>query len=147
MKPNKFYSLSLDARKFKGLKTSDGKRYTYIVKRGDNLWDIGRKYGISVNQLSRWKGISKKSFLRPKQKLIIWVNNEHDDKNNKDTTTITKRNGSTTEYTVKKGDSLWLIARRFDIHVSDLLEWNNLKRNKPLQPGQTLIIRKNFTGA
>ena len=56
-------------------------------------------------------------------------------------------NESTTEYTVKKGDSLWLIARRFDIHVVELLEWNNLRKNKPLQPGQTLLIRKNITGA
>jgi len=82
-KPNKFYSLSLDARKFKGLKTSDGKRYTYIVKRGDNLWDIGRNYGISVNQLAKWNGISKKSFLRPKQKLILWINDTTHSKNNK----------------------------------------------------------------
>ena len=44
------------------------------------------------------------------------------------------------KYTVKKGDSLWLIAKRFDIRIIDLLKWNNLKRNKPLQPGQILNI-------
>ena len=49
-------------------------------------------------------------------------------------------NETTTEYTVKKGDSLWLIARKFDIWVTDLLKWNNLKRNRPLQPGQILKI-------
>ena len=146
-KPNKYYSLSLDARKYRGLKTSDGKRYTYIVKRGDNLWDIGRNYGISVNQLAKWNGISKKSFLRPKQKLIIFVDNETHNKTNKIAKETVQRNGSVTEYTVKKGDSLWLIARRFDIHVAELLEWNNLRKNKPLQPGQTLVIRKNITGA
>ena len=139
-KPNKFYSLSIDARKFRGLKTSDGKRYTYIVKRGDNLWDIGRHYGKSVNQLAKWNGISKKSFLRPKQKLIIWINDETHAKNKNVVQTTTTHNGSSTEYTVKKGDSLWLIARRFDIHVTDLLEWNNLRKNRPLQPGQTLNI-------
>ena len=79
--PTKFYSLSIEARKFRGLKTSDGKRYTYIVKRGDNLWDIGRNYGINVDQLTKRNGITKKSFLRPKQKLIIWINEE--DSNNK----------------------------------------------------------------
>ena len=146
-KPNKFYSLSLDARKFRGLKTSDGKRYTYIVKRGDNLWDIGRNYGISVNQLTKWNGISKKSFLRPKQKLIIWVDDKNHQKNNKVAEKTVEYDKSVTEYTVKKGDSLWLIARRFDIHVAELLEWNNLRKNKPLQPGQTLVIKKNLTGA
>ena len=146
-KPRKFYTLSIDERKFKGLKTSDGKRYTYIVKRGDNLWDIGRHYGISVNELARWNGISKKSFLRPKQKLTIWINNKVQNESSNAAKEIVANNESTTEYTVKKGDSLWLIARRFDIHVAELLEWNNLRKNKPLQPGQTLLIRKNITGA
>ena len=141
--PTKFYSLSIEARKFRGLKTSDGKRYTYIVKRGDNLWDIGRNYGISVGQLTKWNGIAKKSFLRPKQKLIIWIN-EEDSNNNK--IQASSFNESTTEYVVKKGDSLWLIARRFDIHVADLLEWNNIRKNKALQPGQILIVRKSITG-
>jgi membrane-bound lytic murein transglycosylase D len=145
-KPNKFYSLSSEARKFKGLKTSDGKRYVYIVKHGDNLWDIGRNYGISVNQLAKWNGISKKSFLRPKQKLTIWINKDTKDQKDNVVQTVI-HNQPTTEYTVKKGDSLWLIARRFDIHVTDLLEWNNIKRNRHLKPGQTLIIKKNFTGA
>ena len=49
-------------------------------------------------------------------------------------------NETTTEYIVKKGDSLWLIAKKYDVWVTDLLKWNNLKRNKPLQPGQILKI-------
>jgi len=144
--PTKFYSLSIEARKFRGLKTSDGKRYTYIVKRGDNLWDIGRNYGISVGQLTKWNGITKKSFLRPKQKLIIWINEENSNNKNNNKVQASAFNESTTEYVVKKGDSLWLIARRFDIHVADLLEWNNIRKNKALQPGQILIVRKSITG-
>ncbi|MBK31408.1 MAG: lytic transglycosylase [Legionellales bacterium] len=138
--PTKFYSLSIEARKFRGLKTSDGKRYTYIVKRGDNLWDIGRNYGISVGQLTKWNGIAKKSFLRPKQKLIIWINEEDSNNKNNNEVQASAFNESTTEYVVKKGDSLWLIARRLDIHVADLLEWNNIRKNKALQPGQKLRI-------
>ena len=138
--PTKFYSLSIEARKFRGLKTSDGKRYTYIVKRGDNLWDIGRNYGISVGQLTKWNGIAKKSFLRPKQKLIIWINEEDSNNKNNNKVQASAFNESTTEYVVKKGDSLWLIARRLDIHVADLLEWNNIRKNKALQPGQKLRI-------
>ena len=144
--PTKFYSLSIEARKFRGLKTSDGKRYTYIVKRGDNLWDIGRNYGISVGQLTKWNGIAKKSFLRPKQKLIIWINEEDSNNKNNNKVQASAFNESTTEYVVKKGDSLWLIARRLDIHVADLLEWNNIRKNKALQPGQILIVRKSITG-
>jgi peptidoglycan lytic transglycosylase D len=144
----KYYSLSADARKFKGLKTTgDGKRYIYKVKRGDNLWDIGRHYGISVSQLTRWNGISKRSVLRLGQKLTVWVK----DDNKKEATLIktvaksTSANGST--YVVQRGDSLWLIARKFDIHVKDLLKWNNLKKGKHLQPGQSLIVQQTIAGA
>ncbi len=145
----KYYSLSADARKFKGLKTTgDGKRYIYKVKRGDNLWDIGRHYGISVSQLTRWNGISKRSVLRLGQKLTVWVK---DDENKKQATLIktVAKNTSTKAgaYVVQHGDSLWLIARKFDIHVKDLLKWNNLKKSKHLQPGQSLIVQQTIAGA
>ena len=58
----------------------------------------------------------------------------------KKTTKTTIYNGKITEYRVKKGDSLWLIANRFGISVNDLLRWNNLKRNRPIKPGQILEI-------
>lgn len=148
-KSRKYYSLSADARKFKGLKTTgDGKRYIYSVKRGDNLWDIGRHYGISVSQLTRWNGISKRSVLRLGQKLTVWVK----DHENKKAMTLIKtvaRNTSTkaNPYIVQHGDSLWLIARKFDIHVTDLLKWNNIKKGKHLQPGQSLVVQQTVTGA
>lgn len=144
---SKFYSLSADARKFKGLKkTGDGKRYIYSVKRGDNLWDIGRHYGISVSQLTQWNGISKKSLLKPGQKLTVWVKQ---DKNIKESNLIKTVANSIkpNAYIVKQGDSLWLIARKFDIHVKDLLNWNKLKKGKHLQPGQSLIVQQTVTGA
>ncbi len=145
----KYYSLSADARKFKGLKTTgDGKRYIYSVKRGDNLWDIGRHYGISVSQLTRWNGISKRSLLRPGQKLTVWV--KDDENNNKATLIKTVAKDTSTKagaYIVQQGDSLWLIARKFDIHVKDLLKWNNLKKSKHLQPGQSLIVQQTIAGA
>ncbi len=145
----KYYSLSADARKFKGLKTTgDGKRYIYKVKRGDNLWDIGRHYGISVSQLTRWNGISKRSLLKPGQKLTVWVKDDEQKQEAKLIKTAAKKpilNGNS--YIVQNGDSLWLIARKFDIHVKDLLKWNNLKKSKHLQPGQSLIIQQTIAGA
>ena len=145
--PSKFYSLSADARKYKGLKTTgDGKRYIYSVKRGDNLWDIGRHYGISVSQLTQWNGISRRSLLKPGQKLTVWVK---EDGNNKKGSLIkaVANNVPKNSYTVKQGDSLWLIARKFDVQVKDLLEWNNLKKGKHLQPGQSLIVQQIVAGA
>ncbi|MEM7026640.1 MAG: LysM peptidoglycan-binding domain-containing protein [Pseudomonadota bacterium] len=143
---DKAYTLSADARKFRGLKkTGDGTRYVYTVRRGDNLWDIGRHYGVSVKQMTQWNGISRKSILRPGQKLVVWV--EDDEANENNIVKVANQSTDMDSYTVKSGDSLWLIARRFDIHVKDLVKWNNLNKKKPLQPGQTLIVRPAVSGA
>ncbi len=128
-----FYSLSADARKLKGRKKSNmDTRYIYSVKQGDNLWDIGRHYGLSVKQLAKWNGISSKSILKPGQKLTLWVK---------------QNNKTSAAYIVRTGDSLWLIAKKFDVRIHDLLKWNNIKKGKYLQPGQSLIVQKTIADA
>ena len=145
---SKFYTLSADARKFKGLKkTGDGKRYIYSVKSGDNLWDIGRHYGISVNQLTSWNGLSRKSILRPGQKLTVWVKQNENNEAGTLVKAVANTKTASNAYIVRQGDSLWLIARKFDVHVKDLLKWNNIKKNKHLQPGQSLIVQQTVSGA
>ncbi len=146
-KPLKHYSLSLDSRRYKGLKRSgDGQRYVYTIKRGDNLWDIGRHYGISVKQLCAWNDISSKSILRPGKKLEIWVEEETD----KTAKVVHVASNKTTDsnpqhirYQVLEGDSLWRISQQFGISVKQIKKWNNLAKNRHIQPGQLLDI---YTG-
>jgi membrane-bound lytic murein transglycosylase D len=146
-KPLKHYSLSLDSRRYKGLKRSgDGQRYVYTIKRGDNLWDIGRHYGISVKQLCAWNGISSKSILRPGKKLEIWVE-EETDKSAKVVHVATNKTSDGTpqhiSYQVLEGDSLWLISQRFGVSVHQIKKWNNLAKTRYIKPGQFLDI---YTG-
>ena len=73
----KHYTLSVDGRRMHGLKdTGDGRKFVYTIKRGDTLWDIGRKYGVTVKQLTGWNGISARRLLRPGQKLNLWFADE-----------------------------------------------------------------------
>ncbi|MEX2524854.1 MAG: LysM peptidoglycan-binding domain-containing protein [Gammaproteobacteria bacterium] len=140
--PPKHYSLSLDSRRFRGLKRldGDGEKYLYTVRRGDTLWDIGRQYGVSISELCRWNGISPQRFLKPGQKLTLWISREQPDKQVAQAKHSIDESG-VISYTVQRGDSLWLISRRFGVTISQLLEWNNLPRNKHLQPGQELILK------
>jgi len=146
---SKHYTLSAEARRFRGLqKTGDGQRYVYTVRRGDNLWDIGRSYGVSVRQMTSWNGISSRSILRPGQKLVVWVKEDETDVDSEQgLVKVAASADANKSYTVRRGDSLWLIARKFDIRVGDLVKWNNLNKRKHLQPGQVLIVRPTFTGA
>ena len=146
-KPLKHYSLSLDSRRYKGLKRSgDGQRYVYTIKRGDNLWDIGRHYGISVKQLCAWNGISSKSILRPGKKLEIWVEEETDKSAKVVHVAANKTSDGTPQhisYQVLEGDSLWSISQRFGVSVHQIKKWNNLAKTRYIKPGQFLDI---YTG-
>ena len=145
--PGKFYTLSLENRWLGGLKREgNGDKYIYTVRNGDSLWLIGRRYDVTINQLCDWNGIKSRSILRPGQKITLWVP-APGEKPSQDaaTNTLVKTNYSRNEeghihYTVKKGDSLWLISRHFGVTIGQLQEWNKLPNGKHLQPGQTLVL-------
>lgn len=112
-------------------KNRQRRRYqTYKVRSGDNLWSIGKRFGVSSAQVARWNNISTKSTLRIGQRLKVWP----------------KRYASfasaKTSYRVKSGDSLSTIARKFKVKVSDLTKWNRLNKRSIIRPGQTLTIYK-----
>ncbi len=134
----KHYTLSVEGRRMRGLRdTGDGEKFIYTVKRGDTLWDIGRYYGFSIKQLTEWNGISRRQYLRPGQKLTLWFAESGEKKT---AAMIAKQTTDPFHYTVKKGDSLWSIAKKFDVTIKQLLAWNNLRKNKFLYPNQKITV-------
>ena len=95
----------------------------YTVKKGDSLWLIANKYGTTVDELKSENNL-KSNTLSIGQTLIIPEK---------------KENTSKISYVVKKGDSLWLIANKYDTTVEKIKSTNNLKSNK-LSIGQVLVI-------
>lgn len=98
----------------------------YIVKKGDTLWNIAKKFGISVNELKAANNLSSNS-LAIGQSLFI-PNQENE---NTPTSSVT--------YTVKSGDTLYSIARKYNTTVAKIKSLNNLTNNN-LSVGQTLKI-------
>ena len=95
----------------------------YTVKKGDSLWLIANKYGTTVDELKTANNL-KSNTLSIGQTLIIPEKNEGTSK---------------ISYVVKKGDSLWLIANKYDTTVEKIKSTNNLKGNT-LSIGQVLVI-------
>lgn len=98
----------------------------YIVKKGDSLWSIASKNNTTVDNIKKLNNLSSNN-LSVGQVLKLSYNAENED--------IKESN----IYTVKKGDSLWLIANKYGTTVDELKSANNLKSNT-LSIGQTLII-------
>ncbi|MEO1575215.1 MAG: LysM peptidoglycan-binding domain-containing protein, partial [Pseudomonadota bacterium] len=136
------YSLSASAREATRLAKSGGTRYT--VRNGDSLWTIGRRFGVSSRALARWNGMAPGDTLRVGRELIV-----------KGARPVQSAAAPPVDappgaqrriaYTVRRGDSLSTISSRFRVSVNQLLRWNQLDRNKYLQPGQRLVMYVDVT--
>lgn len=95
----------------------------YTVKSGDSLWSIAKKFNTTVDDLKKANNLTSNS-LSIGQKLVIPGQ---------------KESTSNNVYTVQKGDSLYSIARKYNVDVNALKQANNLSSNL-LSIGQVLII-------
>ncbi|RKF17378.1 LysM peptidoglycan-binding domain-containing protein [Alginatibacterium sediminis] len=103
---------------------------THQVVSGDSLWSISRKHEVSTSQLMQWNGLTKNSVLKLGQKIVV-----------KPTSVTASADKGQRNYEVVSGDSLSVIAEKFEVSISELLKWNNLNKNHYIKPGQTLKIR------
>ena len=115
-----------------------GQRHQHTVRSGDTLWDISRSYGVTVNQLTAWNGMAPNDVLRPGQNLVVWLSGDQGQV--RAASAAPAAAPQTVHYSVRRGDSLYAIAKRFNVSVSELRRWNNLPRQGYLQPGQRLRI-------
>lgn len=100
----------------------------YTVKKGDSLWKIANKYNTTVEKLKSANNL-KTNTLSVGQKLVI--------------PSISVSPEVSDTYIVQKGDSLWSIANKFNMTVSELKNLNNLTNNL-LSIGQVLKIKDSF---
>lgn len=94
----------------------------YTVQKGDSLWKISQRYKVPVNDIIAFNNLSNIN-LKIGDELRIPITNMK--------TEVT--------YTVKRGDTLWSIAKDFEVSVDDIKNVNNLTTNL-LTVGQNLII-------
>jgi len=101
---------------------------TYTIKKGDNLWSIAKRYNVSLDELYAANGLSKSSVLRIGQQIQIPVEGGTAAVNtvSADTYQPSSFNQSSTNYTVKRGDSLSRIANQFDSSVRAIKAANGL---------------------
>jgi len=104
---------------------------TYTVKSGDSLWKISQQYGVSVNDIINANNLTS-TALQIGDTLLIPVTSTEEPP-------TTPPTSNYIEYTVKSGDSLWLIANRYNTTVDAIKNASGITSNT-LQIGQILRI-------
>ena len=114
---------------------------TYTVKKGDNLWTIARRYNVSLNELYAANGLDTTSILSIGQQLQIPVEGSTATVTapSPDTYQPTSFNQGSTEYMVKRGDSLSKIANQFDTSVRAIKAANGLSSDL-IRVGDKLVV-------
>ena len=138
-------------------------RLIYTVKDGDNLGYISEWYKVGLSDLRYWNNIYRNT-IRIGQKLVIYVDPSRSEYSSKidamsfaDKQKMTGKivpvnpvaslpavtDGEYLTYTVRYGDTIWDIVKRFDnVTTSDVLNLNNIKDPGKIQVGQKLKIKK-----
>ncbi len=111
------------------------------VRPGDSLWSIAVRNHVSVHALARVNGLRPGQILRPGERLRI-VPTMADVRYGPARRLVAgvARTVHRVIYTVRSGDTLWQIARRFQVRVAQILSWNEMNLRQPILAGQKLMI-------
>ena len=119
----------------------------YRVKSGDNLGSIARRYRTTVAYLREINELPRKKVLRIGQRVFVPDRTPLKDRQKKSASSSSKKSSqkrqeqdSKKHYVVKKGDSLFSIAQKFNLSISDLSKANKLQRKTVLRSGLRLVI-------
>ena len=130
-------------------KVPEDKRFTekvlytrYQARKKDSLKAIAHRFGTSPDVLSELNNLSSKSRIAGKT-LVVPVRQTMDFSHEGRTPHASAKKGNYSKfYTVKKGDTLITLAKRFNVSTKLLSTWNHLKNKVALKPGRRIIIAK-----
>ena len=124
-------------------KVSFEKSDSHVVKPGETLSNIAKKYHLQLDYLAALNGLTRNSTVRIGQRLKIDGElPKLDDKVDEPVVKAVKSSKNTDAYTVKAGESLNAIANRTGVSVAELAAMNDLNPRSGLRVGQQIVIPK-----
>lgn len=103
---------------------------SYQVQKGDSLWKIARRYNTTTSAIQSLNGLNNTGLSIGQVLKIPQVS-------------ASTQTMQTRSYTVSKGDSPYLIARKHQMELSELLSLNRLTPRSTIFPGQILLVKAN----
>jgi membrane-bound lytic murein transglycosylase D len=147
MRPEELISKKSFKPVFEGADESEvaSLKRAYRVKRGDNLAAIARANKVDVKDLQRWNKMTGKD-LKVGQTLVMQDTTKRSGGRVNTVVAANSKNGSKaakakppTQYKVQQGDSLYMVAKRFNVEMQHLKRWNP-RVGQALKPGQMLTV-------
>ena len=106
----------------------------YIVLKGDTLWNISKKFKVSIEDLVLWNELNLEKPLQINQEIKIFSRYERIRQD------LPSRELRTMLYPVKSGDTISRIASKFEISPQKIQEWNEIEDVSKIFPGQVLKL-------
>ena len=117
--------------------TGDNRRYNtetvyYVVKKGNTLSEIAQMYGTTVQEIASLNNIKNPNLIYPLERFRILTNSNIAGNEERGLGDII--------YTVKRGDTLWAIARKYNVTVQHIVELNDIRNPNLIYPREKLRI-------
>jgi len=106
-------------------KKDNGRFYIHNIKKGDSLYSIGKRYGVSYKVIKDFNRL-KSNILRINKKLVIPV-----------------LRPTTRNYIIRSGDTIGKISRKFNVNINTILRVNN-KKSSMVRIGEKLVIPRTY---
>lgn len=136
--------------------SGDKARLVYTVQSGDVPGGIAAKFNVRLADLKYWNNLNKRMTIRVGQKLVIYVSEKKAGQykqkaqyagkvsNETEAPKVETIDGEFIYYTVRKGENLWTIAKKYPgVSNRDIMKWNGISENevRDIKPGQKLKIK------
>ena len=130
----------------KSTSQNNDKLVIYTVKKSDTLTEIARLYGVSVSNIKKWNNLKNVKILSLNQKLKIYSYKASAEESTRGKTSLNKVKDSGDNfkeiiYVVKKGDTLWNIAKSYNIPPADIIAINKISAKSTITPGDKLKLK------
>ncbi len=133
---------ALVAQRYQDLPVNERVNFVeHVVRRGETLSEIGRRYGVSVSLLRAANNNVHPQRLQIGRRLVIPISPAARSGAVRRPAAAPQPVVTGAQYhVVRRGDSLWGIAQRYGVGVNDLTRWNRMERNDVLRVGQRLVV-------
>ena len=113
------------------------KPQVHVVRRGESIYQIAQKNRIDLRTLLRLNGMRKGDTIKPGDKIVVDTGSKAGAASNEAAAPA----ASVVRHTVRRGETLAIIARMYRVTVAQIASWNGISAGRALKVGQRLTIK------